>query len=1367
MKLTFCRRRPNPFLRFSAWVCIASLLSGMTEAYAALPEEPEVKEDAVLSQTSGWVCSVDLVETRVEPEKVYMGWITYGNLGAAPIDAPYVHLDAGDGTGIKFAADDPWSAKLEFLATSMDAPASRLEPGEVRRLPFFYRTAGAAATIRFGYVLDDPSEFNWPAAASLMRPSWVADPAWTVAMARLRAKMGTTWNEILSQLRADADHLARVGDPVRRVDRIWRLETEEALGMDLAVPTLAETTDLARAARAFPLGFTRTYGTSLPSRAREGILGPGWSDNFDVRASVEEGGNVLSIWAGSAVEYRFHRTDAGWVPENGADPTVVKETEKEILLSVEKGPELAIAKPSYRLARMTDGKGHRIDFARDGEGRLLRAQHSDGPFLEFAYRADGHLESVADDLGRVCRYEYADGRLSVVRGPAGLATRYRYWPADGSAAAGALRQIVSPDGSTLDFAWDGAGRLATFAANGDSLVTEIRRGPLGCYGIVTPNGGETRYTFGSLGQPLAVVDALGHKSTIHYQGGDLLASVTGATGKRASFRYDRLGRLSRLRTPGGNVVKVGYDEDGRIGSLTDPRGNAYEFGYDELGRDLSVSFAGGPALRVEYDGNGDMARIVNRRGQAIDLETDAKGRPVSATWEDGRTFRIEYDGRDNPVRAEDSETGAVAIEYDAQDRPVRVVYPGSRGFAYRYDATGRVAERAALDGSSVQRYEYDAVGRMVRMTDGDGGLLLENGFDPKTGELLRQRYGNGTESVYRHDLLGRETRIEHRGPGGETIAAFDYTYDDDGHVATQNTAEGTERYEYDADGQLVAVEYPDGNRETFEYDAAGNRTARTRTGEGRTEYEINEFNQVVSATAPDGGVTRYEYDADGNLVRKAAPNAPAMVYGYDIRNRLVSVREEVAGGLDWSCAYDVFGNRVRVTENGQTTERLYSPDGLPSVAAEYRDGGLARRHVLANGLVLADVDADGTQRWLHADAVAAVRAVTDADGRPVAHADYRAFGEVRSADAASGTGTWGWSGMLGIERDPLGLLFMRNRSYDPELGRFVQQDPLGLAAGQFNLYLYCGNNPVNGVDPLGLFDWSWENIKEGVSNVADGITENVKDWWSGVTNCLDGFSWCKALGLIHAAAGVGGWVCAVAGVVAAVIAAVGTAPAWATGVAIAGLVACAVKVVSSLLAKETGGASIQWKEIGWEAVELALSGLLFAMSYAGGKVQTFLEKLFNDKGNITKETYAATREWLSGEKWKGAEKLRKTLLGILEQYTGPTNPKLTWGPEWIAFRKTLEATAETWKSWATAGTIADKISLLLDSLGVAGMGVEDLVNLADKGMDKVEEMVDMGKTLVDAFLSMSEAMDLDNSERDQALQEMGMDPASLMLYLGY
>jgi RHS repeat-associated protein len=48
------------------------------------------------------------------------------------------------------------------------------------------------------------------------------------------------------------------------------------------------------------------------------------------------------------------------------------------------------------------------------------------------------------------------------------------------------------------------------------------------------------------------------------------------------------------------------------------------------------------------------------------------------------------------------------------------------------------------------------------------------------------------------------------------------------------------------------------------------------------------------------------------------------------------------------------------------------------------------------------------------------------------------------------------------------LYYMRARYYDPQLGRFLSEDPAGIAAG-LNLYTYAGNDPINQRDPSGLF----------------------------------------------------------------------------------------------------------------------------------------------------------------------------------------------------------------------------------------------------------------------------------------------------------
>jgi RHS repeat-associated protein len=58
-------------------------------------------------------------------------------------------------------------------------------------------------------------------------------------------------------------------------------------------------------------------------------------------------------------------------------------------------------------------------------------------------------------------------------------------------------------------------------------------------------------------------------------------------------------------------------------------------------------------------------------------------------------------------------------------------------------------------------------------------------------------------------------------------------------------------------------------------------------------------------------------------------------------------------------------------------------------------------------------------------------------------------------------------GFTGLEHDESGLVYARNRYYSPGLGRFISEDPIGFGGGA-NFYAYCGNDPINFTDPLGL-----------------------------------------------------------------------------------------------------------------------------------------------------------------------------------------------------------------------------------------------------------------------------------------------------------
>jgi RHS repeat-associated protein len=119
-----------------------------------------------------------------------------------------------------------------------------------------------------------------------------------------------------------------------------------------------------------------------------------------------------------------------------------------------------------------------------------------------------------------------------------------------------------------------------------------------------------------------------------------------------------------------------------------------------------------------------------------------------------------------------------------------------------------------------------------------------------------------------------------------------------------------------------------------------------------------------------------------------------------------------------------------------------------------------------------------TTSYFHADGLGSVTSLTDGSGQLADSYVYDSFGNLT---ASTGTITNPFQ-YTGREYDPeTGLYYYRARYFDPVIGRFISQDPVGFGAG-LNFYAYVRGNPANLIDPSGLtsetnaaFFWGWWN----------------------------------------------------------------------------------------------------------------------------------------------------------------------------------------------------------------------------------------------------------------------------------------------------
>ncbi len=373
-------------------------------------------------------------------------------------------------------------------------------------------------------------------------------------------------------------------------------------------------------------------------------------------------------------------------------------------------------------------------------------------------------------------------------------------------------------------------------------------------------------------------------------------------------------------------------------------------------------------------------------------------------------------------------------------------------------------------------YTYDSLNRVTRLTaSGPATFNVGHSYDA-AGQLTALGAIDGSAGVsttLQYDAVGHLTRLINRSANGSTLFGdLRQSYDKVGNILSVQDGAETTNYSYDALYELTGAVGPDLN-ESYSYDAAGNRTAKN----GIT-YVYNAANQLVSAS--DG--SSYLYDANGNLTSKTV-SGQTTSYTWDGYDRLARI--DFADGSHAAYTYDVDGRRLSKRErNGQITYYIYEELNLVqelnaagSVIASYVYDRLDRPISMTRG--------NTTYYYLY-DHLGSVVGLSDGANSLVATYRYDPWGNV-IASGGSNPALLNPFRFTGREWDAeSGLYYYRARYYDPQIGRFLSQDPLHLVTAGTHGYAYAGNNPLRNVDPSGLLEVGWRRFWQAVGGVAVG-----------------------------------------------------------------------------------------------------------------------------------------------------------------------------------------------------------------------------------------------------------------------------------------
>jgi RHS repeat-associated protein len=346
-------------------------------------------------------------------------------------------------------------------------------------------------------------------------------------------------------------------------------------------------------------------------------------------------------------------------------------------------------------------------------------------------------------------------------------------------------------------------------------------------------------------------------------------------------------------------------------------------------------------------------------------------------------------------------------------------------------------------------YTYDVLNRLTKITD-SANLAVTYAYDAAS-RLTSRALPNGVTTTYSYDDLDRLTKLKDV-KQNTGIADNNYEYNSANQIIQNIDQSGTHSYSYDVLDRLTAATYTGSPNESYAYDGVGNRT----TSHKSATYGYQPFNRLTNTATAS-----YLYNNNGNLTTKAEGSGTTQ-FAWDFENRLVQVVTPSSGSASYK--YDALGRRIqRAPSSGASTN--FISDGQ-DVVKDINSDGSTVEYLNGPGIdnkIRQKGSSTSTTYYFSQDHLGSTTALTGTTGKLVERVTYDGFG-----NSVGSTRTR--YGFTGRERDPLtGLLHYRARSYDPQLGRFISEDPIGLAGG-INQFAYVGNNPANSVDPTGLWE---------------------------------------------------------------------------------------------------------------------------------------------------------------------------------------------------------------------------------------------------------------------------------------------------------
>jgi RHS repeat-associated protein len=666
-------------------------------------------------------------------------------------------------------------------------------------------------------------------------------------------------------------------------------------------------------------GFTLTYNSR---DGYNGVLGMGWSHNYNIILQYDSTQNIYVLMDGSGDRIALYNHGSVYTPDISAYPILIKNSNNTLTLTYKDGSVYNF-NAQGKITAIADKNNNTVNFTYNSGSNLISIADQTGKTITLGYDANNRISSITDPNSNTYNLTYSGNTLTAVSSNNSLGTQTWTYTYDNK---GFMLTKTDPQGNLFQYAYDanhnliqtidplGRTRSIQFDPGNKTTTVTEKDGGVWIYkydpasGTLTsktdPTSGLVSNVYDANRNLISRTEAGGGTTTYTYDANNNQTSVTDALGKTTTYTYNSLNLVASVTDPNGHVTQYGYDANGNLTSVTDHLNNITQYQYDTKGNTIAIINPLGKTTSMTYDQNNNLIIVTDPKSGTMTMTYDSLGNMLTQTDALNKTTTFQYNSLNQMTQATDPLGKITHYTYDYNGNRLSSTDANSNTTQYAYNYKNQITQTT------------DALSNVTGLTYGGTGCSSCGGGGDR---LIAVTDAKSQTTAYQYNTAGK--LLQETDPLGKVTS---YTYDSRGNMITRTSPDDkTITYTYDLNNRLTQKLYSDNFVTAFQYDNAGRMTY---AGNSNIAYNFiyDAVNRVTQITDSNGRLIQYQYDAAGKRIAMTMPDSSAIAYTYDFNNLLTQITTDLGA---FTYAYDANNRRTtRTLPNGTTSTYSYDQD---------------------------------------------------------------------------------------------------------------------------------------------------------------------------------------------------------------------------------------------------------------------------------------------------------------------------------------------------------------------------------------------------------------------------------------------------------